>query len=134
VGSTDPSSLRERLLAAWREELYSEETVVEVLSVALALPLALGLAWAWRPAATYALFPAGVGPGLAAYELRRRASTLDRGTAVRLGLAGPFAGTAAFAGSLVAIEATGVGTEAAAVVGGLVSLLAVVVGGRILVR
>lgn len=134
VDSTDPGSLRERLVAAWREELYSEETVVEALSVALGLPLALGLAWAWRPAATYALFPAGLGPGLAAYELRRRGTTLDRRTAVRLGLAGPLAGTAAFAGSILAVEAAGVGTETAAVVAGLVSFLTVVVGGRVLVR
>jgi hypothetical protein len=131
----DRPGLWTRLVQAWKEELLSEETVVEASSVVVGLTLVLTAASVWRPVALYALFPAVGGPGLAAYELRRIGRReWDRKTSLWMGSVGPVAGTGAFVATLTAGEAVGIGTETAALGGALTALIATVIGIRLYLR
>ncbi|MFC7139350.1 hypothetical protein ACFQMA_05795 [Halosimplex aquaticum] len=117
--SSDQSdSLRADLVRRWKEELFSSDTVVALVAVAVALPAGLAAAVLVEPGALYAVwFASAVGPTFGYWRGLR--IEVDYGTAAKVGLALSLA-TAVVATGVVALATALAATQTVAVGAGTV--------------
>jgi hypothetical protein len=118
----EPQTLRADIVRRWKEELFSADTVVAGVAVAVAIPAGLAAAVVVGPAALYPVwFATAAGPSLGYWRGMR--IEVPMGTAAKVG-AGMALATAVVVSAVVALTLAFDGGEGAAVVaGGLVGLL-----------
>ncbi|QLH83314.1 hypothetical protein [Halosimplex pelagicum] len=118
----EPQSLRADIVRRWKEELFSADTVVAAVAVAVAIPVGLAAAVVVGAAAIYPVwFATAAGPSLGYWRGIR--IEVPMGTAAKVGTAMALA-TAVVTSGVVALTLALDGGEGAAVVaGGLVGLL-----------
>ncbi|WP_436912018.1 hypothetical protein [Halosimplex marinum] len=114
----EPQSLRSDIVRRWKEELFSADTVVAAVAVAVAIPAGLAAAAVVDPAALYPVWVStAAGPSLGYWRGIR--IEVPMGTAVKVGLA-MAAVIAAVTTGIVALALALGGTQGAAVVAGAV--------------
>ncbi|WP_436924813.1 hypothetical protein [Halosimplex amylolyticum] len=116
--SRDDSSLRADIVRRWKDELFSSDTVVALVAVAVALPAGVIAAALVEPGALYAVwFASAVGPTFGYWRGLR--IEVDYRTAATVGLALSLA-IAVVATVVVALAAAFAATETVAVGAGVV--------------
>ncbi|WP_459193797.1 hypothetical protein [Halosimplex sp. J119] len=120
--SDQPDSLRADLVRRWKEELFSADTVVALVAVAVAIPAGLVAAIVVDPFALYAVwFATAVGPSLGYWRGLRIEVPLKPAASVGLAMAAAIAVvTSAFVAVALALNA---GEDLAVTGGAVVGLL-----------
>ncbi|WP_436929125.1 hypothetical protein [Halosimplex halobium] len=118
----EPQSLRADIVRRWKEELFSADTVVAAVAVAVAIPAGLAAAAVVGAAAIYPVWLATAsGPSLGYWRGIR--IEVPMGTAAKVGTAMALATAVVTSGVVALALALGGGEGAAVVAGGLVGLL-----------
>jgi len=118
----EPQSLRADIVRRWKEELFSADTVVAAVAVAVAMPAGLAAAVVVGPAALYpVLFATAAGPSLGYWRGIR--IEVPTGTAAKVGGVMALATAVVTAAAAALALALDGGEGAAVVAGGLVGLL-----------
>ncbi|WP_167837314.1 hypothetical protein [Halosimplex halophilum] len=114
----EPETLRADIVRRWKEELFSADTVVAAVAVAVAIPAGLAAAAVVDPAALYPVWlSTASGPSLGYWRGIRIEVPMD--TAARVGLVMASVIAAVTSGVVALTLALG-GTQGAAVVAGAV--------------